>query len=318
MNQLPRPAVSAVIPVFNRREYVVSAIRSAIGQTLEGVEVVVVDDGSTDGLTASLDVFGSRINVFHQDNRGPGAARNLGVSAARGDYIAFLDSDDEWLPDHVLSAVRYLEANRDIVWTSCNYWVLEPDGLETLRNPPGSASDGGYSTISDWFSAYPSSIATTTSGVVIRRSAFVSTGGFDEHARSGHDYDMWFRVAASYGRLGYSQTARFRYRAQVPGSVTASARSLHQHKLVLLERHIDWELQRSIDDTRRRRVVDQSRKFIRKSIALGRPDLARRMVRALRPLVGQAEATLLGAATLLSPGVAQHLGRLTSGLPDWP
>lgn len=103
------PAVSVVIPAYNRAHCVAAAVESVFAQTFKDVEVIAVDDGSSDGTGDVLEKFGQRIHLIRQDNRGASSARNTGVRAARGKWIAFLDSDDRWYPDKLGRQITALE-----------------------------------------------------------------------------------------------------------------------------------------------------------------------------------------------------------------
>src|SRR4051794_40907964 len=97
-----RVTISAVIPTFQRRVQVLDAIDSAMAQTLQPTQIVVVDDGSTDDTAEAVTArYGDRVRLVRQPNRGPSAARNAGIDVATGDVVAFLDSDDRWLPHHL-------------------------------------------------------------------------------------------------------------------------------------------------------------------------------------------------------------------------
>lgn len=125
----PPPTVSAVIPLYNKAQYIERALRSAFAQTLPLLEVIVVDDGSTDdGPDRVLRLAQTHpiIKLVRQPNRGPGAARNAALAVAKGKYVAFLDADDEWLPAFAQAGVAMLEdpeANISVVWTG---WVARP------------------------------------------------------------------------------------------------------------------------------------------------------------------------------------------------
>ncbi len=114
--------VTVIVPLFNKEQYIARCLRSIQAQTLSEFEVIVVNDGSTDGGEKIAAQFAdSRIRVIHQTNAGPGAARNRGLSEARGEYVAFLDADDEWLPDYLQSAVTILDANSSAACVSCGH-----------------------------------------------------------------------------------------------------------------------------------------------------------------------------------------------------
>ena len=107
----PEPGlVSCVIPVYNGARYLAESIESVLAQEYRPLEVIVVDDGSTDGTGAVLDAFGDRIRSFRQENGGPSVARNRGMEMSRGEFIAFLDADDLWVPDKLRLQLDAMEA----------------------------------------------------------------------------------------------------------------------------------------------------------------------------------------------------------------
>jgi glycosyltransferase involved in cell wall biosynthesis len=126
------PKVSVILPTFNRADTIMRAIRSAQAQTFQDWELIIVDDGSTDDTAGLIGGADPRVRLIRQENRGFTEARNAGIGAARGDYIAFLDSDDEFLPHHLELCVAFLEANRDEPFVSTE--VLENFGLGRTVN----------------------------------------------------------------------------------------------------------------------------------------------------------------------------------------
>ena len=103
--------VSAIVPVFNGESTIAAAIDSVLNQNFDATEVIVINDGSTDGTALILRSYGSKIRVIEQSNRGVSAARNAGAAIARGEYLAFLDADDEWLPGKLAKAILALDRN---------------------------------------------------------------------------------------------------------------------------------------------------------------------------------------------------------------
>ena len=133
--------VSVVIPLYNKARYVRRCLESVVAQTLSDFETIVVDDGSTDGGDRIVESFpASNVRVIRQANAGPGAARNRGLLEASGKYVAFLDADDEWLPEYLATAVRALEATPQAAAVTSSY-VEEPDGrsVESLWRRRGIA-----------------------------------------------------------------------------------------------------------------------------------------------------------------------------------
>lgn len=116
------PAVSIIVPTYNRRETILRSLRSIVAQTFEDWELLVVDDGSEDGTAELIAGFDPRLRVIRQANRGITGARNTGLRESKGDYLAFLDSDDEWLPHHLALLVGYLRAHSERAFVSAEFW----------------------------------------------------------------------------------------------------------------------------------------------------------------------------------------------------
>jgi glycosyltransferase involved in cell wall biosynthesis len=180
------PEFSVVIPTFQRREPVLEAFASALAQTFSRAEVIVVDDGSTDGTIDAVTArYGDQVRMLQQPNRGPSAARNAAVEVARGDVIAFLDSDDEWLPRH-LAVVAELFARHPsavLVGTQLNFRFGDESPADALLVDLAEDLIVGRLEI-----GIPTSVA-------VRRDAFEAVGGFDERIRYGEDNDLYLQLA---------------------------------------------------------------------------------------------------------------------------
>jgi glycosyltransferase involved in cell wall biosynthesis len=176
--------VSVIIPAFNVELYLADAVRSAIGQTWKQVELIIVDDGSSDGTGALADRLAAgeeRIRVIHQRNRGVSAARNAGIAAANGEFVCFLDADDVLLPDKCERQVAFLGQFPD-----CDLPMLL-----LCRSPPLRIAE--LLTFRNWFAPMSP----------LLRAAFVARiGGFDEQLASSEDWDYWIR-ASQLGALCY-------------------------------------------------------------------------------------------------------------------
>lgn len=195
---MPRdnPLVSVVIPAFNAAWCVCRAIESVVTQNYRPLEVIVIDDGSTDETPRLLDDYGNEIiRVIHQSNRGLSGARNTGIQDARGEYVAFLDADDWWLPGKLDAQVELMRNHQEIGFCSVATRVEDGKGnLVNLWNCP------------EWQNSFlqtlfyqPAAVAGSGSGVMVRKTLLERTSLFDEELKSLEDIDMWMRLAAISG-----------------------------------------------------------------------------------------------------------------------
>jgi glycosyltransferase involved in cell wall biosynthesis len=186
------PAVSVVIPAYNVAWCVRKAIDSALAQSWSDREIVVVDDGSTDDTTAVLASYGDAIRVVVQRNGGMSNARNAGIRAARGEFIAFLDADDWWLPAKLERQVALLRARPEIGFCSCTVRVEDLEGrLLNLWSCP--KVEGSF--VAHLF-RHGADVPGSCSAVLARRALVEAAGGFDESLRGMEDPDLWIRLAA--------------------------------------------------------------------------------------------------------------------------
>ena len=184
------PTVSVVIPTYNRAGLVGHAIESALAQSFADREIVVVDDGSTDGTMAALARFGSKIRVVRQENGGEAAARNRGIREASGTWVAFLDSDDLWEPDALERLVQASAAHPGAGLVAMKARAILADGTRTARVHGKKSPGPSFTTRSLlWGDA---------GGVLmpmVRRDLLLAEGGFDESLRQATDCDMWLRLS---------------------------------------------------------------------------------------------------------------------------
>jgi len=203
----PAPRFSIVIPTYNRADTLPAAVESALGQTCQDLEVVVVDDGSTDSsaewLARQTD---ARVRHVRQANGGEAAARNRGISEACGDYIVWLDSDDLLLPDALASYSRRIDTGTvaDIMYG--HLVVINKEGRETSRIRYDDLSAGPV------FPALFMRNRLPNPGTAVRRGLFNSVGLYDVALESSPDYDMWIRAAANGARFACVNEFVCRYR----------------------------------------------------------------------------------------------------------
>ncbi len=184
-----RPGLSVIIPTYNRAPLVPEAVASVLAQTWQDFEVLVVDDASGDGTAAALAAFGSRIRVLRSPSRlGVAAARNLGISAAQGQWLAFLDSDDLWRPEKLARQMAYLEAHPEVVLCQTEE-TWERRGLK-VNQPRSHGKIGGWI----FFPSLERCLV-SPSAVILHRTLFQKHGGFDENLPAAEDYDLWLRLS---------------------------------------------------------------------------------------------------------------------------
>ena len=183
--------VSIIIPTYNRGWILKDAIESVIAQTVNDVELIVVDDGSTDHTKKILDSYNHRIKIIHQANKGVSAARNAGITASIGKYIAFLDSDDIWLPEKLSCQVDFFSSNPDAqICQTEEIWMKNGNQINPKKK---------HKKISGYI--FEPSLAlclVSPSAVMIKQNLFNDTGLFDESLLSCEDYDMWLKVSQKY------------------------------------------------------------------------------------------------------------------------
>jgi glycosyltransferase involved in cell wall biosynthesis len=197
--------VSVIIPTYNRASTVHDAVRSALNQTYASIEVIVVDDGSTDDTAARLQTFSSKITILSQKNNGPSLARNHGARHASGEILAFLDSDDVWKPDKIRRQVELMEAYGNLMTCCvCNAEILD---RANLRNPDAFGIAGVNSQHEESVWQNPGEVLASrfllfNQVAAIRRDAFVKVGGYNSRINLLEDHDLALKLASVGGVWG--------------------------------------------------------------------------------------------------------------------
>ncbi len=186
------PKVSIIIPTHNRLSMLQEAIRSVLAQDFEDFELIVVDDGSTDGTADEVEKYGGRVKVFrHPENRGVSAARNSGIFHAKGKYVAFLDSDDLWVKGKLKIQVAFLDENPQypLCYTD-EIWIRKGKRVNPMRK---------HAKYSGWILEKCLPLCTISpSSAMMRKTLFSKVGLFDEALPVCEDYDFWLRVSARF------------------------------------------------------------------------------------------------------------------------
>ncbi len=197
--------ISVIIPVYNNEQSIGRAIDSVLAQSRPADEIIVVDDGSTDRTAEAAAAYGNKIRYIRQDNQGAGAARNTGIRAASGEWIAFLDADDEWLPDKLTLQTEHLQKHPQLQWTCGNYLeCLCQESRQAPALPEQRILDvlNGRPFSPDYLQTYAKGLTGHTDTMLIRRSILLEAGGFSDLPRF-EDLDLWLRIAYKHSKIGY-------------------------------------------------------------------------------------------------------------------
>jgi glycosyltransferase involved in cell wall biosynthesis len=185
------PLVSVILPTYNRGWILTEAIDSVLAQDYKEYELIVVDDGSTDNTREILDAYGQDIFVLRQANKGVSAARNRGIAEAKGQLVAFLDSDDLWLPRKLSRQIDYFNLNPDTVINQTEeIWMrngVRVNPKDRHRKPSGMI-----------FELSLGLCLVSPSAVMIQKTLFDAVGAFDENLPACEDYDLWLRISCRY------------------------------------------------------------------------------------------------------------------------
>ncbi len=221
-------SISAVIPAYNCEQYVARAICSVLDQTRPVSEIIVVDDGSTDGTADVIRSFGDQVALIQQTNAGVSAARNTAIRAAKGDWIAFLDADDEWLPDKIERQTALHSRNPDLMWMTGNYQECLCDEKRLAPHTPPQRCEqwlGG----NDYYDNYLRAIRLYEWGhtdcMLIRRCVFDEVGMFPTEISLAEDVDMWLRIGYRFPKVGFLSRPLAIYHLTVSRSLMTARRS---------------------------------------------------------------------------------------------
>jgi glycosyltransferase involved in cell wall biosynthesis len=303
LTRLPAPPTfTIVIPTYQAAATVGAAVESALAQVHPALEVVVVDDGSTDDVEGALRPVRERVKLIRKENGGGASALNAGAEAASGDFLAILDADDAYDPRR-LEAIAQLAAERpdlDLITTDARFIV---DGEEA-----GRFSDYNRFSVDDQRVAILESCF-VGGWPAIRLSRLREIGGFDERLRTGYDWDCWLRLILTGGQAGLVTEAYYDYRLH-SASLTASRSSTLWDRVRLLEKaRREPRLSARERDVLRRSVRTHRTRAVQAEIEAGLAGIAprRRLLRhSLAPGIGS-RVRVRAALAAAAPGLAKRL-----------
>jgi glycosyltransferase involved in cell wall biosynthesis len=243
------PRVTAAITTHNRARYLPDAIESVLGQTFADVEVLVVDDGSTDETADVLAPYRDRIRYFRQDNQGRAGARNTAVLLARGELIGFCDSDDRWMPDRLERQLEVLERRPEVgmvhgqVELTDHAWGPLAEQTEAHRALFSSAHAGGAT-----YAGYACNCRCLSSTILVRREVFETVGLYDARLPI-EDYDLYLRLLLEFEIAFLDWPPLAQYRMHTPGETEPLQLALGQIRTA--EKHLALlDERRDIPDAR--------------------------------------------------------------------
>jgi glycosyltransferase involved in cell wall biosynthesis len=225
--------VSIIIPSYNHAQYVGAAIQSVLDQTYDSVEIIVVDDGSTDNTRQVVGEFGEAVRYIWQENQGLSAARNTGICAASGAFIGVLDADDLYDPEFVATSTAVLRVDPDAAAVYCAYQYVDKDNAPLPQQasrtvPPEQLHEallGGNFLV--------------PLCLLVRKCAYEQAGLFDKTFQGCADWDMWLRLAQKYKIVGIDRPL-VRYRT-LPNSMSSDPAYMLADRLSVLQKHLPLE-----------------------------------------------------------------------------
>jgi len=223
------PRVSIIVATYNQAGFIKESLESAFQQSFKDFEIVVVDDGSTDDTESVLEPYRDRIRYFYQTNSGPASAHNLGIENSFGQLVAFLNSDDLWLPHKLEIQVRYLDQHPEVGLVHGDYVRIDAEGRQIgssihTRRPPSL-------TFADLIRHNTIGMST----VVVRKKWLEKVSGLDPGSNPTEDFDLWLRLAQAGCRFAYVPSVVGKWRRH-SASISASRIRVHQAHIRILRK----------------------------------------------------------------------------------
>jgi GT2 family glycosyltransferase len=309
------PLVSVIIPAFNAASHVRAALDSVFAQSLTDYEVILVNDGSPDTvqLEQVIQPYISRIIYLTRQNGGPSAARNMGIRRARGEWLAFLDSDDAWLPQYLAEQIKFLHEDPALDMVYCDA-VLAGDANAEGKTFMQICPSSGPVTFE---SLLVEQTQVITSGAVVRLQNVMAAGLFDENIRCSEDHDLWLRIVHAGGKIAYQRQALLR-RNMRPDSQGAAAENLLAGEIQSLEKlkqTLDLDPRTSALLVERLRKIQAAHAFVEgKAYLLAQePGKARESLNRAHTLAPAMKLRALLVGLRIAPGFTARAARFWLG-----
>ena len=231
-----QPLVSVVIATYNYGRFLAEAVHSILGQTYPAREIIIIDDGSTDETADVAASFGDAVRYIKQDNAGVSAARNNGIRRAKGEFVAFLDADDQWAPEKLEKQKSLLDALPDsVALVGTKTWEVFEDGHRIDTTPAVKRQDPILSRLEMVVRN-----RMVTSSTFMKRECLERVGGFDEELNYCEDWDLWLRIGEHYGTAIIEEPLVIC--RQHHGSAAKKLERMVEHHMLVFDRHVPKDL----------------------------------------------------------------------------
>lgn len=309
MNDSGKPRISIIIPAYNTANLIKNCLDSVLSQTYSDFETLVVNDGSPDTpeLEQVLAPYRDRIVYIKQENKRAAGARNTAIRQARGEFLAFLDSDDTWLPQHLAAQMKKFadDPSLDLVYAN-GLRIADPRRQTEFMKICPSRGTANFEAL------VVERVHISVSTVVVRKSALVKAGGFDESLQRCDDYDMWLRTAFHGAKMGYGRKVQARLNGGRPGSLGESRVKMLEAYWMILDKANRTlpvnEAQRKLLETRmsqiRASILVEQGKF---QLTQGRLDAARELFSEANKASRQWKITMALIGLSIAPQATSRL-----------
>lgn len=281
------PVISIVIPLYNKGDEILKTLDTVFGQTVSDYEILVVDDGSTDGGEAKVEaVSDARVRLIRKENGGVSTARNAGMKAAVSDLIAFLDADDEWDPDHLETLIRLRATYPEAGLYTTHHVRMSESGKAELHSFAGIPPRPWEGVLGNYFlSAIRGMNPVWTSACAVPKSVFADIGLFDEEMRKSQDVQLWNRIASKYP-VAFSWSGTAYYRKDAGNRISKNRNALllsdperYLSKMCVDPRHVTTVSSSHAYAYNCKLAVSSAQYAL---LTLERPDIARRCLACVR------------------------------------
>lgn len=292
--------VSVIIPAYNAAEFISRAIDSVLAQTHRPDEIIVVDDGSTDATKETVARYGTKIIYIHQPNAGPGAARNKGIQTATSQFVAFLDADDEWLPDKLHLQTALLKANPNLTWAGTDFYnCLCQQKRKAPATDPVKAKKllANKAYYQNYFAAFIAEVAGWTSTIIVKRRTIIDAGLFQTDSHLAEDIDTWFRIAHRNPNFGFVPRPLAIYHMQTGQNISIKYRDTVSY-CDFLDRHLKLAVEANSAQAFEPCAAVQIKKWIRSLLFAARKDDIRQMLTHYKHLLSPCYIAIIRLLTI--------------------